>query len=242
MRRIAGRLLRGTSVAALALAALALPAHAQATWTWWNTMTTGQPGTATGTITIGSSTVGVTYSGQLLAGSQTSSGGTNYWTPAATFTSSTAGAPTNPGIVRLSGGALTPSGAPLTNTLTFSTPISNLFLAVVSLGQGGLPIQYNFSSPFTILSQGTDMWGGCSTCLQQPSSMVLSGTEGSGTLQFAGPISSLSWTITGSEYWHGFTVGANMVPASTVPEPTSLALLGTGLAGLAGAARRRLRR
>jgi hypothetical protein len=61
------------------------------------------------------------------------------------------------------------------------------------------------------------------------------GTEGDGTLKFNGPIQDLSFTAAPSEFWHGFSVGTE----STVPEPSSIALLGTGLFGLVPIMRRR---
>lgn len=180
-----GRKLLPVAAVATAAVAPAVAAAQTVNWTNWISMTPGTPGSAAGTITIGSTPVTVTYSGEVQLGSQTSAGGTNWFVPSSTYTSATVGnAPDNPGYIRLSGGNT------LTNTLTFSSPVSNLFFAVVSLGAGGNTVTYNFSSPFTILSQGTDPWGGCNTCLQQ-SGQSLSGTEGSGTLQFSGPISSL---------------------------------------------------
>jgi hypothetical protein len=36
---------------------------------------------------------------------------------------------------------------------------------------------------------------------------AISGNEGHGAIQFAGAVSSVTWTVVGTEFWHGFTVG-----------------------------------
>ncbi len=116
-------------------------------------------------------------------------------------------------------------------------------IAIVSLGQPGLGVSYNFSAPFTILSQGpSSLYGGCSTCLTGSGTSTLTGNEGDGIIQFSGTFSSISFTVTGGEFWNGFTIGADGVgDASTTPEPASLALVGLALAGI-GTARRVFRR
>jgi MYXO-CTERM domain-containing protein len=70
---------------------------------------------------------------------------------------------------------------------------------------------------------------------------TLFGTEGNGLLKFSGPIQDLTWTNPVSEYYYGFSAGFDAASTSTVPEPTSVALLGTGLLGLVPAIRRRRR-
>jgi hypothetical protein len=220
-------------------------AGAQIVWTNWTDFTPGSStGTATGTITTSSGPITVSYTGQVQSGSQTSGGGgTQYFNPtgtspfpATTYADGTTvpnGPGTNPGFIQLTEGS--PS---VLNTFTFSSPVNSLFFSIISMGQAGDAVTYTFSNAFTLATQGPGWWSsGCSTCLVQSGSgnNILTGTEGDGTLIFNGPITTLSFTSNPGENWHGFTVGAE----STVPEPGSMALLGTGLIGLVPVMRKR---
>jgi hypothetical protein len=214
------------------LSLAAVRAEAQ-TWVDWTRVTPGGPGSATGNLPLGTGNVGVRYIGEvggLSAPTTGSSAGTPF-DPALfpeAFTSATApNGPSNNGWVQLLG----PSTG---NVLTFDSPINTLFFAIISMGQQNVPITYVFDRAFTILSQGPGHWGGCNTCLTQAGNTV-TGVEGNGVLMFDAPISSLSFDVLGHEDYHGFTIGT----VTTTPEPASLALLGTGLVGVFGVARRR---
>ncbi len=164
-------------------------------------------------------------------------GGVSYWVPESTYVSGEAehGPPTGDMVI-LAGGDES------LHTLTFSPPVLDPVVAVVSVGRPNLLVEYQFDRPFTILSSGGDYWSP-----EEDTRLVdagpndrggdtLQGWEGSGTLQFAGVVEQLSWTIPLREGWHGLTVGAAKAP---VPEPPAFALCLTVLVGLCGARSRR---
>jgi hypothetical protein len=239
---------------------------AQGYWTDWTSGTAGAGGGAIGTLAIpGQATITVTYTGNNLE-VQSAPNGFDYWRPRPPATACgttpvagcdpwlapslgisnpvTAGGTANPDIIRLFGGPATG-----TQTVTFSTAIANPIFAILSLGQPGVTVTYDFNRPFEILSFGPSAsFGGPGTltAISDPAtnSFRLTGVEGNGLIRFLGDFQSISWTVPVAENWHGFTIGVQGVAAgepSTVPEPATLGLVALGLGGLA-AVRRRIRR
>lgn len=208
------------SLATLTFGLVALLGSQTATAGWidWTSTTNG-------TMNIGGTTVGVTLTGP----AHSFVDGDNFYNNA--YTGGTAITGTYLG--------LTPSDmirvyGPSAFTLTFDKAVTDLMMALVSVGQPGLPVTYDFNNAFTASAAGNNFWG---TGSYTVSGDDFIGREYNGILRFSGTFSSISFTTNPGEYWHGFNFGSNEI---AVPAPTSIALLGLGLMGLAISRRRKL--
>ncbi len=193
-----------------ATAAASTAANASTTsWTDWLS-TSG--GSVSGTLeTSPGSFVGVTFSGDLNGPTQTN-GGTNYWRSDSIYRSTVVdagpGESGNADILALTG------QIGLTNTITFSVPVTNPVMAILSLGQTGMPVGYAFDQDFSILASGAGWWGGSSSgSLFRDGPGQLRGVEGHGLIMFTGTFTSISFTVSTPEYWHGIQIGAAPAPA-----------------------------
>ena len=122
-------------------------------WADWTSATPGLSGSAIGTI----GSIGVSYNGEV-SFAQTS-GGTNYWIavspdPNPYISPVVANAPPAFDIIALVGGQDT------ANTISFTSPVTNPVMAIVSLGRPDQTVRYLFDQPFTVLSSGHGYWGG----------------------------------------------------------------------------------
>ena len=206
---------------------MAQPAHADTvTWAnWSNSYTAGATGGSASATISATPLVNVSYSGEV------ESVVANYpsWEPTSTYVGGTISnaPPQSGGIVQLFGGSA--SG---TDTINFSTAVTDPVMAIWSLGQGGDTAQFDFTSdePFTIQAGGPSNEYGGATITQSGNDIF--GAEGNGTIQFLGTYTSLSWTTPVFENWYGFTVGIEGVATTSVPLPNPLAMLGVGMAGL----------
>ena len=211
------------SVLAGATVAVLISTAAQAAtvvWTQWGSNTAG---------TIG--TVNVTYSGELSGLLNPGGGSFEGYLPNSSFLGGPVGnVPTNAnGALQLVGG-----NSAVTNTISFNQALINPVFLIWSLGRTTLPTTFNFQGnpSISIVAGGpTAQYGGASLTL---SGSTVMGLEGNGVLQFAGPVSSISWTNPTNEFYYAFTVG------NVVPEPGTWALMICGF-GLAGAALRHRR-
>lgn len=237
---------RSTQLGLMAVLALAsVSTSASVSYVDWTSATAGTAGSAAGTITLpDASTVGVAYSGDV-AFAFTDGTGFNYWSYSSPAPYNNAAYNAYTGVPNMPASsdivALRRATAPTApkNTLTFSTPVQDPIMLILSQGQPSLPVDYDFDQDFSILSSGRGYWGGNSagSLFEQPGD-VLHGVEGHGAIQFHGLVSSISWSVNPAENWHGFTVGLTQ-PTTALPDGgATLALLGVGL-GTIGWLRRR---
>lgn len=237
MRSVTASIAAAALVGSLTLLGSASRAQQTVNWATWTNATSSS---ALGTITVGSTTVDLRYSGEVDTGPTELNGvGTNHWLPTTSFT----GTGLAPGNAPIGGDMIALVGGTTTiDTITFSTPITNPYIALWSVGANGSPITYNFSAPLTLVAGGPNAeYGG--GALTQVSSNVVSGQEGNGVALFQGTFTSISWTVPTAESYHGFTVGvAGLAAPSAAPEPSALALLLPALPLLGGMTARRLRR
>ena len=204
---------------------LSTPAFAITTWTDWTSAQGGAPGTASGTV----NGIAVTYSGEL--DSAVINGTSPIWAPSTTYIGGTV--TTSPSTV---GDAINLNGSFTgVNTITFATPVVNPVFSIWSLGQPGLNASFTFDATPTVQAGGPNsIYGGSSISVL---GNTVNGQEGNGVVQFTGTFSSISWTNSFENYY-SFTVGLNGGGPAPVPEPSTLALLGLGVAGLSMAFRR----
>jgi hypothetical protein len=218
------------SLAACAVLACAGAANAATTWTDWvnaDTLGSSAANTVKGTLAVGGG-VDVVYAGPT---DVVELSGAGWWGVAGTPDPyATTGAPDQKDIIRIVGGDRS------TYKISFSKPVIDPVMAILSLGQNGYVVTYDFAQTPTLLDSGAGWWGGCATCLSVAGNVV-TGTEGHGVVMFKGTYSELSWTTPIYEYWHGFTVGV----AGAVPEPQTWALLAAGLGVLSAVGKRRRR-
>ena len=90
------------------------------------------------------------------------------------------------------------------------------------------------SDIFTASAAGNNYWGTGSYTISGDDFI---GREYNGVLSFVGSFSSISFSTNPGENWHGFNFASEKL--SSVSEPTSLALFGLGLIGLAASRKRK---
>lgn len=217
--------MRLTFLLAASLALGAPLASANATtiaWTDWSSETVGAPGSAIGT----ADGVGVSYSGEVVTPQFF-----NYpsWGPTSSYVGNDVGnAPPNSSpisIIRLIG------GTDATNTVTFSSTVTNPVFAIWSLGQGGIDASFVFNATPTFEAGGpSNEYLGSSINV---AGNTVFGQEVNGTVEFVGQFDSISWTNPVREDWYGFTVGVS------TPETSTWAMMILGFAGIGFMAYRR---
>jgi len=204
------------------IASLLLPLSASAgivNWTNWSnssTGTTSQNGNSI-TVTYTGETYGVDYASAIFDD-----------VPSSFTNAEVSNTPGSNGTLLMHGGS-----PQVLNTFHFSSAVINPYINLFSVGQGNVPVEFNFTNATPeILAQGAGHWGGGS--LTQSGNLI-TGLEGNGLLKFTGTFTEISFYTPLYEYYYGATVG--LADKVSVPEPTSLGLMLMGV--LAVFARRR---
>jgi len=203
------------------------------TWTDWSSASVGNSGSASGAL----GAVSVRYSGDVASSTQVgNSGGPYYYSePNSSLKPYTANSVIGNLPVRTDIITIDTENSLAVNTVTFSSPVLNPVMLLVSLGQNNYPVSYSFdpSLSLSLLSSGQGYWGGAANSLTLAGNTI-TGIEGHGAIQINGLVSSISWSTAPDEYWHGFTVG---VPTATgtVPDMMStFSALMTAVGSLVG--------
>jgi len=125
------------------------------------------------------------------------------------------------------------NGNGTTDTFTFSSPVTDPVMLLVSLGDDfGYPTTYTFNTNISILSDGPGWWGGPGI-LNPIGTNAVQGIEGDGSIEFVGTYSSISFSTAYGESWNGFTIGVPAgVPVGVPDTASTLTLLASGLLAL----------
>ena len=205
---------------ALALATFSQAAVAAPTWADLQ-----QTGANVVTGTVGGTTV--TYTGDYLAPTRVSGGGAQYWMPFPVIDGPATG-PDPLDIIATNASGL--------KTIVFGAAVTDIYIAVNSWnGQSA-----TFSAPFSIYAQGCGFWGCGTATASNGNTTVTANGELHGILKFTGTFTSLSYTDTFDENWHGIQIGIGGL-AGAVPEPSAWALLILGFGAVGAGMRRRTR-
>ncbi len=220
-----------TAVCAATIAVAGSASAVTVSWTDWTSFATDAKSAAG---TMGG--VGVSVSSAVAMNGVTQLGcGTNYWTePNASSKPYTGGTVSNAPTACEQLGL---NSAQSRITVTFSSAVSTLYMALLSVGQAGVPVTYDFDQAFVIDSEGQGYFGNDATNGVLGAGDSLTMREFHGLLRFNAPVSSLSFSTDAPENWHAFTFGS--AQAAAVPEPASVALAGLALLAAGAATRRR---
>ncbi|TWU48137.1 beta strand repeat-containing protein [Rubripirellula reticaptiva] len=197
-------------------------------WVDWSTWDEASK-TATGTITVGSDVIIVTYHNPQGIFEAQTSGGTNYWTgrsggafvgDSPYISSNVANGPSTSDIIKLAYAG--------SQTLTFSESVENLAFSIMSMNGNG----YGFDQDFTIesysgLNGASPGYFGAGTL----SKSILGDTfqlndggvnvasdggnsEPHGTIRFGNAFSTLTWDSLSNETWNAFSIGVSGTSAT----------------------------